>query len=501
MAAASANLLDRIIGWLSPNAGLRRARARLILGRAYEGASRADGWKPRRAGASANTDHKFDARELRIRARGLVQNVPYIARGLHALVSATVGTGLEPRATGRNADTLNTLWHDWGKVADADAIFDICGLQAAAYLAMEQDGEVLIRRRTRRPTDGLPVPLQVQLLEIDWLDSDKNGNGANGHTCVNGIEYDALGKPFAYWLFSQHPGESLRSNVRTGSAPVPAKDIIHLFRPTRPGQGRGFTRLAPVIARTRDLMTYEDAELARKNLEARLSILVSGSAQALANGDVQFGVAADAGDPSVRRYGDLGVLPSGGITEIPPGLEVTQLDPKIASDFTVTCKHHLHLIAAGIGVPYESMTGDMTEVNFSSARIRQIEFRRDCEQMQWLVLIPRLCEPLWRWFVEAADLVGKVRGLDYSVDWSTPRWDYVNPQQDVAAELAAISGGLLSPSEALRRRGYKPEDVFAEIGRDFTALQESGALDLMRFLQSRAARELAPQPQATAKET
>jgi lambda family phage portal protein len=494
-----ATVIDRLVGWAFPEAGLRRRRARALLERAYEGAALTDGWRPRRAGASANTDHSADARQLRVRARSLVQNVPYLARGLQALVSSTIGTGLEPRSLAKDAEQLNKLWNSWAPVADADGIFDIYGLQAAAYRAMEQDGEVLIRRRTRRPDDGLPVPLQVQLLEIDWLDSSKQGTVAGGGQIVNGIEYDPLGKPRAYWLFGSHPGDTLRAG-RLTSAPVSAKDIIHLFAPSRPGQGRGITRFAPVIARARDLMLYEDAELQRKNLETRLGVLVSGDISGMENPPASFGQGDNSGPDGTRTYGDLGVLPSGGITEVPPGVNMTQIEPKSSSDFVEYCKLNLHLVAAGIGVPYEDMTGDMTKVNFSSARIRQISFRRDCEQMQWLVVIPRLCSVLWRWFVDAAVLGGETRKADYAADWSTPRWDYVNPQQDVKAERDAIGAGLLSPSEALRRRGYKPEQVFAEMGRDFAAMQTSGALDLMRFIVSNG-REIAEDPTPTPEES
>jgi len=485
--AEQINLLDRVIGWWSPDAGLRRRRARAQLARAYEGAARTDGWRPRRAGASANADHAADASELRNRARALVQNVPYIARGVQALVSATIGTGLEPRFDGADADRLNALWADWEKVADADAIFDLYGLQAAAYRAMVQDGEVLVRRRTRRPTDGLPVPLQLQLLEIDWLDSGKNSTSRASNTIINGVEYDALGKPAAYWLFDEHPGETQKWFRRTGaSRRVEAKDILPLFAPTRPGQGRVITGLAPIIARTRDLSLYEDAELQRKNLETRLGVVVSGDASVLESGITAYGSAASPSDPnSARQYGDLGVLPSGGVTEVPPGLNPTLVEPKPAGGYVEYCKFNLHLIAAGLGVPYESLTGDMVEVNFSSARIRQIDFRRDVEQEQWLVVIPRLCERIASWFVDAAYLIGKAGNGKRTVDWSTPRWDYVNPAQDVAADIDAISAGLLSPSEALRRRGYKPEQVFAELGKDFQSLQSAGALDLMQFLMAK----------------
>jgi lambda family phage portal protein len=481
-----AELVDHAISIVSPDAALRRRRARQLLKRAHEGASKTDGWKPRRAGASANADHRADARELRVRARSLVQNVPYVGRGLPCLVSSTIGTGITPQALGKNAQVLDTLFAQWASVADADGIFDFFGLQAAAYRAMEQDGEVLVRRRSRLPSDGLPVPLQVQLLEIDWLDSDKNGSTPDGGVIVNGVEYDVLGRVRQYWLFGSHPGDAtLKPMSRLTSAPVPARDILHLFAPSRPGQGRGITRLAPVIARCRDLMLYEDAELQRKNLETRLGVIASGDVSGMENPPELFGASSDGTPLAQRTSGDLGVLPSGGITQLPAGLNLTAFEPKTSGDYAAYVKMQLHLIACGIGVPYEALTGDMVEVNFSSARVRLIDFRRDCEQMQWLVVVPRLCAPLWRWFIDAAVLAGKLARADYGVDWSTPRWDYVNPKDDVKADVDAIGAGLLSPSEALRRRGYKPEQVFAEIGRDFEALEASGAISLMRLLLSR----------------
>ena len=60
MANIASTLIDRFIGAVSPNAGLRRLRAREMLTSAYEGASQKDGWKPKRSGASANTDHRAD---------------------------------------------------------------------------------------------------------------------------------------------------------------------------------------------------------------------------------------------------------------------------------------------------------------------------------------------------------------------------------------------------------------------------------------------------------
>lgn len=477
-----ANVLDRIVGYFDPAAGRARMYHRVLLQRAYEAASPRDKWRPRRAGASANADHLADATRIRAKARALRQNVPYIAAGMEALVDATIGDGVVVRSTGRDAERVNAAFQAWMPVCDADGRLDFAGLIACAYDASELDGEVLIRLRPRLPGDGLPVPLQLQLLEIDWLDSTRTGR-AGGNSIVNGIEYDALGRVAAYYLYDAHPGDAGLTRAMTGkSTRISAEFIIHLYRAQRPGQGRGFSRLAPVIVRTRDLQLYEDAELARKNLETRLGVVYSGDASLLAN-PAAVGEAADTAE--ARRSGDLGQLASGGITELPAGGNLMSIEPKPAGGYTEYVKQQLHLIASGMGVTYEMMTGDVSETNFSSARVRLLDFRRAVQRMQWLTLVPRLLRPIHVAFVDAGILAGKFGARDYAVEYSFPKWDYVNPLQDVQADLAEISGGLASISEKLRQRGYNPDDVFAELAKDRAQLEQLGLVDWLLFKETK----------------
>jgi len=472
------NLIDRVIGWVNPSAGIARHLARKQL-RAYEAASPRDPWRPRRAGASANADHQADAKTVRTKARALVQNVPYCRAAVEGLCSATIGTGIVPRATGQEKEVINKLFALWSKVCDADGRYDYFGMVKAAYAAMEQDGEVLVRLRPRRAGDNLPVPLQLQLLEIDWLDDSRTG-AIGGNQIINGIEYDALGAVAAYYLWDQHPGDvgTLRGR-KTQSTRVAAQFIIHLFNPERPGQGRGFSRFAPVISRVRDLQVYEDAELARKNLETRLSVLASGDMTGMENPAAMGGAAPEQGS-GVRDLGELG---GGAIFGMPSGMNFTVVEPKAAPGYVEYVKYQMHIIATGLGVPYEMVTGDMSGVNFSSARVRGLDFRRAVQQMQWLVLKPKLLEKIHEAFVEAAYLAGKIRGRDIAVDFSPPKWDYVNPEQDVKADQAEIAAGLSTLSEKLRQRGYEPDVVFAEWKADHDKLKALGILDTMLFLQ------------------
>ena len=465
------NLLDRVIGWVSPMAGIRRQYARAALKRAHEAASPRDPWKPRRAGASANADHEADAKALRDKARALIQNVPYIAAGMDSRVSSIVGTGIVPTFRGGEAEKADALWKQWVHEAGADtAVSNLYALQALAVRAEDCDGEVLIRKRMRRPTDGLTVPLQLQVLEVDWIDTSRT-KGLGGNVVINGIEYDPIGRAVNYWLFTQHPGDS-KKRGKNESRPVPASEIIHLFAPKRPGQNRGFPRLAPVIPRTRDLQLLEDAELARKNLEQRFAVAYSGDPSQIIGGGV---TPADA-----LKTGDLGEIPAGSVFALPPGGQLTVTQPTAMPGHVEAVRQHLKIICAAGGFTYEAATGDLSEANFSSARVGQMNVRRDIEQHQWLHIVPDMCDVIVQAFLQAAELAGKLSRIDnIEVEHSTPKWEQVDPSKEVKAELDAIGGGLLTPSEALRRRGYDPKAVFDEMERDWKDLEKRGLAPLI----------------------
>jgi hypothetical protein len=123
--------------------------------------------------------------------------------------------------------------------------------------------------------DGLPVPFQLQVLEPDHLDNGKTEDMADGGYILQGIEFDALGRRRAYWLFPVHPGETRGRSL--ASRPVPARQVLHLFERLRPGQVRGVPWFAPVILKLRDLDDYDDAELMRKKIEACFAAFVTGA--------------------------------------------------------------------------------------------------------------------------------------------------------------------------------------------------------------------------------
>jgi lambda family phage portal protein len=238
------NWLDRTIGVVAPATALRRARHRAaiaMLARSYEGARlgrRTEGWVV--AGSSANAEIGTALSRLRDRSRDLVRNNPYATKAVQAVVSNLVGTGILPRARSGDAsinEAADMLWACFAESCDADQLTDFSGLQALIVRAMAESGECLVRLRERRLEDGLAVPLQLQLLEPDHLDTGKTGDLPGGGFIVQGVEFDPLGRRRAYWMFPVHPGEvAMFRRASLTSQPVPATSVLHLFDRLRPGR-------------------------------------------------------------------------------------------------------------------------------------------------------------------------------------------------------------------------------------------------------------------------
>lgn len=458
------NWLDSTIGWISPRAGARRVKARLNLHevRAYAGAAlgrNTDGWRSN--ATSADAEIAVAGQKLRERSRDLVRNNPHAAKAVSILTNNIVGEGIMPRPktgdVGRD-NAVKAAFEEWLNLCDADGQLDFYGLQTLAVREMVEGGEVLARRRWRLPKDNLPVPVQIQLLEADFLDDTKNGRVANGNSAVSGIEFNLFGQRTAYWLYGAHPGNSFGALASSGvlSSGVPASEIAHIYEKQRT-QCRGVPWASPVIRRIRDIDDYDFAEGIRKKIEASTVAFVTSEDEA------DDGIApkvVDARGNLVEKF------QPGLIAYMRGGKDIKFNSPASIGGYEDYKRVSAREIAAGLRVPYELLTGDLSSVNFSSARVGIIEFRRFCSVMQWQVVIPMLLDPWWRWFCEAAFLAGKIDAPFIPVEWSPPKWQAIEPYKDAMADLITLRIGTRSWADVVAERGRNPDEVLAEI-QDF----------------------------------
>lgn len=458
------NFIDEVVGYLNPLAGVKRAQARMALDhvRGYDAAKvgrRTDGWIA--GNGSANVEIAPALTRVRNRCRDVVRNNEYAAKALETLVTNTVGDGITTKAPDQQ------LWDDWCEYCDADGQLDFNGLIELAVRTRRESGEAIIRFRSRMPEDGFAVPLQIQVLEPDHLDGTKMGPLENGNYAIAGVEFNLIGQRVAYWLYPIHPGEIASYRLQSfQSKRVPASEVLHYYRKRRPSQVRGIPELAVSLLRLRDLADYEQAELVRKKIEACFVAFVrtDDTSQRLAqteqgrNGAMQEKVA-----PGMIKY-------------LSNAEGVDFGTPASSGGYGDYTSSQLHAIAAGAGVMYSQMTGDLSKFNFSSYRAGLVEFRQLIKAEQWLALKPMVLAPIGRRFQETARLAGVTRKPVQSLVWTMPKLQWVDPLKDVMAAKEEHRGTTKSISETIRERGDDPDKVFAEIAAERTKLKSLGIL-------------------------
>lgn len=464
------NWIDRFISAVSPEDAVRRAFARSQLERlqkigqrsGYDGAKIGGRTVWDSGSGSANQEIGDSLKKLQSRSRDLVRNNPYAARAITSLAGNAVGTGF----TLKLPKPVAPWWSAWCEYADADGQLDFAGLCSLGARTIFESGEVLIRTRIRPPEDGFEIPLQLQILETDYLDTTKNQQLAGGGWIWGGIEFDAIGRRKGYWFFPRHPGEvaTFRAHSMTSSR-VDAQFVQHIYEKQRPGQWRGVPRFAASMMRLRDLDDYEEAELVRKGYEACYMAIIFGK-----EGQTPLGPATV--DPGTGKR--VETMTAGMIAYMDDTQDVKFGQPAAMGGYGEYTKSHLHAIAAGAGVTYDQMTGDLSDVNFSSLRAGMIEYRRHMEVFQWLTFVPMFLNPILRTWEKHARIAGKIQSKEpLPALWTPPKWDWVDPVKEVAATRDEVAGGLASLSEKLRARGYDPAIVFAEIGDDVKALSKA----------------------------
>lgn len=458
--------IDRITAPLAPRWTLQRQRARIAaeqLARHYEAASvgrRTQGW--RRSSGDANAAVASGHVRIREAARDLVRNNPYAESALSTLSDHVVGWGISARAKAGTAskasiNVANYRWKAWAETTacDAEGRHDFAGLQKLIVRTMAESGEVLVRRRTRRLEDRLPIPIQLQVLEPDFLDPAKDGmTTPQGGRIIQGVEFDAIGRRVAYWMLREHPGANFFGAGGGASDRIPASDVLHIFRTLRPGQVRGVSMFAPVLLRMKDLDDYEDAALVKQKIAACLAVLttdVDGTNPGL--GVVQ--PSTSSGSP------ELDALEPGMIANVPPGRDVQIVNPPTVSEHAAYVETVLRSIAAGLGITYEDLTGDFSELPFSAARMSRLKAWARVEDIQWRTLIPQLCDPVWRWAMTTAVITGLEEAP--AAEWTPQPMPLIDPESEGLALMRLVRIGALSWPEMVRERGYDPEQLLAEI--------------------------------------
>ncbi len=277
------NIVDKAFEFFAPVKASHRMRARFAMEIAnrFDGASRSrrglKAWNP--LGGSPDADILFDLEALRDRSRDLVRNNAIASGAIKTKITNVIGAGLRLRshidrdALGMDEEAAEAWetatereWRLFWESKECDVARTCNGhaLTRQIYQQVLENGDVLVLLpKVSRP--GFPYDLKLQVIEADRL---CNADGSiDDDTTAGGIEKDRFGAPIKYHIAKYHPGDFANTKSQSWNK-VPAfgektglRNVLHLFKQTRPGQTRGIPDLAAVIEPLKQLGRYTEAEI------------------------------------------------------------------------------------------------------------------------------------------------------------------------------------------------------------------------------------------------
>lgn len=465
--------VDRAIAAISPAWAAKRAYFRAVLsaaqreGLAYDAGKtgrRADGWITSASGPIAEIASA--APIIRARARDFVRNNPVASSIVRKLSAKTVGAGIVPRlkrAPGAaigdpRRKVAREIWEAFADNSDPEGQLDIHGQMNLLARTVFESGEALIVFKPRASSSRMRIPLQIQVLEPDWIDSSRNMLMPDGSIILQGVQFNPDGSRAGYWLFKQHPGDMLM-NYKGGllSEFTPASQVRHVFEPLRPGQARGITIFAPVALKLRDIDDYDDAELMRRKIASVFVAFVEKPGGAAAS-PLASVTATDSDNKRIET------MRPGLIQYLNLGEKVTTSAPPSGGDSIDYLRSQFHLVAAGCGVSYSMATGDLSQSNFTQHRAGMIDFWDQLDQWQWLMFIRQAYAPVW-------DMVGRyaaASGLRSPLDpwlaaWHPPARRMTSPKEESDSIRELARTGVRPLVSAMSDQGEDPEELMEDI--------------------------------------
>jgi lambda family phage portal protein len=378
------------------------------------------------------------------RARDIVRNNPWGKRAVEATVSGAISTGIKPMLTSdslRLKKRAQDAFLAWTDQCDFEGLRDFYGFQADLLRNVLIDGEAFC---VLSPTGRGAVPLELKLLGPEYLDRSRVIVGK----ILDGIEYDAMGRRVAYWLYPQHPAGFPNSH----SVRVRAENVLHIFSPPAPGVPRGISWLQPALTSLHELQSFMEAELVR----SRTASLFAG-----------FVRTADGSNPLADQNGQLTLEP-GSVSRLAPGEDVTFSTPPESRYFEPYVRTQLRAIASALNMPYEIFS-DVSQITFASGRHALIGWKRWLEMLVNHVMVFEFCRPVWDLWVRYALMTGVLDGSveDYRrVRWVAPPLEMLDARAEVLGLQARVRNGFMSRTEAVNQTGLDAEQVEAEIASE-----------------------------------
>lgn len=445
---------------------------------------------------TANEEIKGALEITRNRARDLAKNNEFAKKYLALVVANVVGpNGFslqnlaaengQPDSLARNL--IEAEFAKWGRrgLCEISGRMSFADVQRSIIETWARDGEALILQLSGNDSRN-PYGYAMRLLEIERLPVQHSKDLANGAQAIMGVEVDDLSRPVAYWLNLGRLANGGQSQ-NTILTRVDADKVIHVYKPYRPEQVRGFPSMHAVISGLKMLDGYEEAAIVAARVgAAKMGFFTTpdGDGAALGNDQDDEGNYINDADP-------------GSFQVLPKGVEFQDWSPEYPhANYQAFMKTRLRSIASGLGVTYHGLANDLEGVNFSSIRSGTLE-----ERDAWMVLQNWFSEsflrPVFRAWLQQSLFNAAIKypaGAALPPEkfekfaehtWLGRRWGWVDPLKDIEASRLAVKSGIASPQMIAAQSGVDVEDVVQAIA-DFEAIVKASGSTIISYAKDSA---------------
>lgn len=491
------NILDNLIGFISPSAGVKREAWRQYLDeqRNYDAGTydRLNAnWIA--YNQSAEQTDRYSRDTVRARARDLERNSDMANSIIGSFKRNVVGHGWILQARTEN-ETLNKqieeAWAEWCKRKNCD-ITETQSFNQLLRMAIKRkkvDGGILFKKCYTR--DGF-LPFKLQALEVDELDNSQVAPKNKDCRVVGGIELNAYNKAVGYWI-KQYSTDGFG---QIDTQYVPAKDMIYYFTKNRPSQIREMSDLSPTITRVRDANEFMTAVSVKERIAACLAVFIKKIIPTTGFGRMD-NILTKTNRP-LQDYEGKKISP-GMIKELNAGDEIQVVNPTgQATDAASYIKLQQRLIGAGQGLSYEATSRDMSQSNYSSARQGIIEddqtYIEDIELLQEVIM-----DEVYETFIISGVLAGlfSIPGFwdnkktFFKHDWVAAPKPWIDPLKEANATKIALQTGQKTFQQIAAENGKDWKEQIDEMYDVLDYARKKG-IELGGVIFGQAASELYP---------
>ncbi len=321
-----------------------------------------------------------------------------------------------------------------------------------AMVARMESGEIFLVLKNN-PALRSAVKLDIVMVEAERVCAQYDKAPSDRYQ--DGITYDEFGNPVSYDILRYHPGGLYSGGGgATGYDTVPASQVIHIFRATRPGQRRGVPDIAPAL----NLF----------GMIRRYTLAVVSAAEAAANAAwVLVSKSPNVEPVDIDPMDSINLSMGSGLT-MPAGWGIEQIKAEQPTTTHTDFKRNsLNEAFRCINMPLNVGLGDSSQYNYASGRLDFQVYFRDIMVNRYDLGVVALT-PIYRaWDYEYQRTDGAILRFAVPVDSDAHEWffdgtEHVDPMKEAGAEKTRLANGTITYREVYARKGQDWRAAFKQ---------------------------------------